>query len=195
MGALTDSRREAAQARYSALQSVEERPFHYGTHFSSSMIVCHFLIRMEPFTHMFKTLQVSNKIPSVQNHMTEDVREVTGIFLIDSSGTLFEISHHGLHSPSNSDMKRAYESASQDLRGDVRELIPEFFTCPEYVIRLVAGTAARSLSSRFLENSANLDFGVQQNNGERIHHVKLPPWAKQDPLLFVVLNRQARRFL
>lgn len=43
---------------------------------------------------------------------------------------------------------------------------------------------------RFLENSANLDFGVQQNNGERIHHVKLPPWAKQDPLLFVTLNRQ-----
>ena len=45
---------------------------------------------------------------------------------------------------------------------------------------------------RFLENSANLDFGVQQGNGERIHHVKLPPWAKQDPLLFVTLNRQVR---
>ena len=44
---------------------------------------------------------------------------------------------------------------------------------------------------RFLENSANLDFGVQQNNGERIHHVKLPAWAKQDPLLFIILNRQA----
>ena len=43
--------------RYSNLQSVGEPPFHYGTHFSSSMIVCHFLIRMEPFTHMFKTLQ------------------------------------------------------------------------------------------------------------------------------------------
>jgi len=41
------------------LQSVEEKPFHYGTHFSSSMIVCHFLIRMSPFTNMFKTLQVS----------------------------------------------------------------------------------------------------------------------------------------
>lgn len=58
MGALTDARREAAEARYSALTSIDEKPFHYGTHFSSSMIVCHFLIRMEPFTHMFKTLQV-----------------------------------------------------------------------------------------------------------------------------------------
>jgi hypothetical protein len=43
---------------------------------------------------------------------------------------------------------------------------------------------------RFLENSANLDFGVQQNTGERIHHVRLPPWAKKDPLLFIVLNRR-----
>jgi hypothetical protein len=31
------------------------------------------------------------------------------------------------------DIARAYESAAQDVRGDVRELIPEFFTCPEYV--------------------------------------------------------------
>ena len=58
MGALTEARREAARSRYDNLQSVGETPFHYGTHFSSSMIVCHFLIRMEPFTHMFKTLQV-----------------------------------------------------------------------------------------------------------------------------------------
>ena len=59
MGALTPARREDAESRYTNLKSVGEVPFHYGTHFSSSMIVCHFLIRMEPFTHMFKTLQVS----------------------------------------------------------------------------------------------------------------------------------------
>jgi len=46
------------------------------------------------------------------------------------------------------------------------------------------------LLDRFLENSANLDFGVQQNTGERIHHVVLPPWAKKDPLLFIDLNRR-----
>lgn len=58
MGALTEARREAAISRYDNLTSVGERPFHYGTHFSSSMIVCHFLIRLAPFTSMFKTLQV-----------------------------------------------------------------------------------------------------------------------------------------
>jgi hypothetical protein len=58
MGALTPLRKEAAASRYAALESVDEKPFHYGTHFSSSMIVCHFLIRLEPFSHMFKILQV-----------------------------------------------------------------------------------------------------------------------------------------
>ncbi|PIL27451.1 hypothetical protein GSI_10600 [Ganoderma sinense ZZ0214-1] len=141
MGALTEARREAAQSRYENLKSVEEKPFHYGTHFSSSMIVCHFLIRMEPFTHMFKTLQGGDW---------------------DLPDRLFI------------DMKRAYTSAAKDIRGDVRELIPEFFSCPE-----------------FLENSSNLDFGVLQNTGERIHDVKLPPWAKRDPFLFIVMNRKA----
>ncbi|KDQ53971.1 hypothetical protein JAAARDRAFT_61057 [Jaapia argillacea MUCL 33604] len=141
MGALTPARREAAEQRYLNLEGVGEQPFHYGTHFSSSMIVCHFLIRLSPFTHMFKTLQGGDW---------------------DLPDRLF------------SDICRAYDSASSDIRGDVRELIPEFFTCPE-----------------FLENTANLDFGIQQHTGERIHNVKLPPWARQDPLLFVTLNRKA----
>ncbi|KAF8621252.1 hypothetical protein AX15_007913 [Amanita polypyramis BW_CC] len=141
MGTLTPERREAAAMRYTNLQSVNEEPFHYGTHFSSSMIVCHFLIRLAPFTNMFKTLQGGDW---------------------DLPDRLF------------SDLARAYQSAAADIRGDVRELIPEFFTCPE-----------------FLENAANLDFGVSSSTGERIHDVKLPPWARSDPLLFVTLNRRA----
>lgn len=60
MGALTSARVEAAKMRYENLESVGEKPFHFGTHFSSSMIVCHFLIRLAPFTGMFKTLQGGN---------------------------------------------------------------------------------------------------------------------------------------
>ncbi|KAG1855169.1 hypothetical protein DFJ58DRAFT_716258 [Suillus subalutaceus] len=140
MGALTVERREDAEARYANLGSVDEEPFHYGTHFSSSMIVCHFNIRMQPFTSMFKTLQGGDW---------------------DLPDRLF------------SDIRKAYSLASHDIRGDVRELIPEFFTCPE-----------------FLENSSNLDFGISQTTGERIHNVKLPAWAKGDPLLFIVMHRR-----
>ena len=55
---------------------------------------------------------------------------------------------------------------------------------------LVSAQLTWKLSTRFLENSANHDFGVMQESGERIHDVKLPPWARQDPLLFIVLNRR-----
>ncbi|KAL4077210.1 hypothetical protein V8B97DRAFT_1866535 [Scleroderma yunnanense] len=140
MGGLTEGRREIAENRYFNLQSVGEKPFHYGTHFSSSMIVCHYLIRLAPFTSMFKTLQGGDW---------------------DLPDRLF------------SDIGRMYRSASQDARGDVRELVPEFFSSPE-----------------FLVNLSRLDFG-SQSTGEKINDVKLPPWAKNDPLLFVTLHRRA----
>ena len=48
----------------------------------------------------------------------------------------------------------------------------------------------RKLTTRFLENSANYNFGVKPETEEQIHDVKLPPWAWEDPLLFIVLNRR-----
>lgn len=34
------------------------------------------------------------------------------------------------------------------------------------------------------------DFGIRQNS-ERVNHVNLPPWARNDPRLFVLIHRQA----
>jgi hypothetical protein len=42
-----------------------------------------------------------------------------------------------------SDIARAFDSASNDIRGDVRELIPEFFTCPECVLSTPAPSIAQ----------------------------------------------------
>ena len=38
-------------------------------------------------------------------------------------------------------------------------------------------------------NAAGFDFGECQT-GERVDHVILPPWAKEDPRLFVLKHRQ-----
>ena len=56
---------------------------------------------------------------------------------------------------------------------DVKELIPEFFYLPE-----------------FLVNSNRFDLGVKQN-GVALNDVVLPPWAKGDPKEFIRLNRLA----
>lgn len=68
---------------------------------------------------------------------------------------------------------KAWMSASELSRGDVRELIPEFYYLPE-----------------FLSNMNRFDFGVTQA-GDIIDDVELPPWAKQDPRLFVLMHREA----
>nr|XP_019045287.1 hypothetical protein I302_05676 [Kwoniella bestiolae CBS 10118]OCF24217.1 hypothetical protein I302_05676 [Kwoniella bestiolae CBS 10118] len=141
MGALTPARREDATERYSATEGVGEKPFHYGTHYSSSMIVCGFMIRLSPFTEIFLALQGGN---------------------FDLADRLF------------SSIPRAWESASADNRGDVRELIPEFYYTPA-----------------FLWNLNHHDFGRKQTSGDRVDAVALPPWALDDPMLFVHKHREA----
>ncbi|KAM0748128.1 beach-domain-containing protein [Meredithblackwellia eburnea MCA 4105] len=69
---------------------------------------------------------------------------------------------------------KAWESASKHSRSDVRELIPEFYFLPD-----------------FLLNSNNLDLGKRQESGSAIDNVELPPWANNDPRLFVDKHRQA----
>ncbi|MEQ2168809.1 hypothetical protein GOODEAATRI_018620 [Goodea atripinnis] len=70
-------------------------------------------------------------------------------------------------------MNTTWRLSSYESMTDVKELIPEFFYLPE-----------------FLVNREGFDFGVRQN-GERVNHVNLPPWARNDPRLFILIHRQA----
>ena len=65
MGALR--REESFQTRYEAMASMWDpsndgdslnRPFHYGTHYSSAAIVLHYLVRLQPFSAHHVLLQV-----------------------------------------------------------------------------------------------------------------------------------------
>ncbi|XP_067392088.1 lysosomal-trafficking regulator isoform X2 [Emydura macquarii macquarii] len=116
------------------------QPYHYGSHYSNSGTVLHFLVRMPPFTKMFLAYQ-------------------------DQS---FDIPDRTFHSTNTTWRLSSYESMT-----DVKELIPEFFYLPE-----------------FLVNREGFDFGLRQN-GERVNHVNLPPWARNDPRLFILIHRQA----
>ncbi|KAH9262136.1 hypothetical protein BASA82_000814 [Batrachochytrium salamandrivorans] len=113
---------------------------HYGTHYSSSMIVCSYLIRLEPFTQQYLKLQGGH---------------------FDHPDRLF-------HS-----LAISWASASRLNTTDVRELIPEFFYLPDFLI-----------------NTNKFKFGVKQT-GEVIDNVFLPPWAKNDASLFIQTNREA----
>ncbi|KAH9280985.1 WD repeat and FYVE domain-containing protein 3 [Echinococcus granulosus] len=142
MGAQTLGRLAQFQRRFREWEdpSGETPPYHYGTHYSSAMIVASYLVRMEPFAQHFIKLQ----------------------------GGHFDLPDRMFHS-----VEEAWLSASQHNMADVRELIPEFFYLPD-----------------FLVNSNHFDFGCKQS-GIRVDNVLLPPWAKGDPREFIRQHREA----
>ncbi|TID30728.1 hypothetical protein CANINC_000644 [Pichia inconspicua] len=91
MGAQTSERENLFKERYEATSemSSETPPFHYGTHYSSAMIVTSYLIRLNPFTKSYLKLQggkfdhpdrlfysVPKLWSSVVGDNTTDVREL-----------------------------------------------------------------------------------------------------------------------
>lgn len=143
MGCQEAGRQAEFKDRYQSFAEMgDERspPFHYGTHYSSAMIVTSYLIRLHPFVHSYLLLQGGS---------------------FDHPDRLFY------------SMERAWSSASRENMTDVRELIPEFFYLPE-----------------FLLNHNHYDFGSRQG-GAAIDTVELPPWAKGDPKIFIAKHREA----
>ncbi|KAG5372176.1 Beige protein-like protein 1 [Yarrowia sp. C11] len=60
MGAQSPLRAKEFKSRYEALLELDDTlspPFHYGTHYSSAMIVTSYLIRLQPFVHSYLLLQ------------------------------------------------------------------------------------------------------------------------------------------
>lgn len=57
MGAQTQQRVQGFVETYSALKEIGQTPFHYGTHYSSAMIVSSYLIRLPPFVQSYLLLQ------------------------------------------------------------------------------------------------------------------------------------------
>lgn len=142
MGCQHPERAAEFRMRYQSFAEMEgEPPFHYGTHYSSAMIVSSYLIRLQPFVKSYLLMQ----------------------------GGTFDHADRMFYS-----IGKAWESASRSTMTDVRELTPEFFYLPE-----------------FLVNINDYDFGLRQNTAASIGDVELPPWAKGDPKIFIQKHREA----
>jgi hypothetical protein len=145
MGCQIPERERDFRERYKTLVEMNKDddhiiPFHYGTHYSSSMVVASYLIRLQPFVQSYLSLQ----------------------------GGGFDLADRLFNS-----IEKAWISASRDNSSDVRELTPEFFYLPE-----------------FLVNRNGYKFGLTQSKDE-VDNVKLPPWAKGDPQIFIAKHREA----
>lgn len=102
-------------------------------------------------------------------------------------------------------MNTTWRLSSYESMTDVKELIPEFFYLPEFLVNREGNSFSFPIFSfcacifHLLRISSffcfffawiGFDFGVRQN-GERVNHVNLPPWARNDPRLFILIHRQA----
>lgn len=144
MGCQHPSRESDFRERYRSFAEMGDEdspPFHYGTHYSTAMIVSSYLIRLPPFVQSYLVLQGGS---------------------FDHADRLFD------------SIERAWLSASKENMTDVRELTPEFFYLPE-----------------FLVNINKYDFGQKQGSNESVNDVVLPQWAKGDPHIFISKHREA----
>lgn len=144
MGALNEERASKFQSHYIDVKEHTSTPYHYATHYSCSAYVMDYLIRTEPFSSAARRLQ-------------------NGRF--DYPDRIFN------------SIEQAWMSASgeenPDNQQDVRELIPEFFYFPD-----------------FLLNSNDFDFGTTQA-GFKVNDVILPRWANGSAREFIRLHRKA----
>ena len=142
VGALNPARRSGLAERYAMLSAegdADVPPFHHGSHYSTPGGVLHWLLRLQPFTAMHRSLQ----------------------------GGRFDHGDRLFHS-----VPAAWTGAWNNA-ADVRELTPEFFCMPE-----------------FLLNGEGHDLGTRQD-GRSIGDVELPPWAQGDAAAFVRANAAA----
>ncbi len=144
MGAQNAMRESEFRERYQSFAEMGDHnapSFHYGTHYSSAMIVTSYLIRLQPFVQSYLLLQGGS---------------------FDHPDRLFY------------SIEKAWTSASRDNMTDVRELTPEFYYLPE-----------------FLVNTNGYNFGLRQGSELPIDTVDLPPWANGDPKVFIAKHREA----
>uniref|UniRef100_A0A162A6C6 BEACH domain-containing protein n=1 Tax=Daucus carota subsp. sativus TaxID=79200 RepID=A0A162A6C6_DAUCS len=139
VGALDPKRFRVFEDRYHSFSDPDIPNFYYGSHYSSMGIVLFYLLRLEPFTSLNRSLQGGK---------------------FDHADRLFQ------------SIEATYRNCLSNT-SDVKELVPEFFYMPEFLLNL---------------NSYH--FGVKQD-GKPLSDVCLPPWAKGSPEEFISKNREA----
>ncbi|KYR01680.1 BEACH domain-containing protein [Tieghemostelium lacteum] len=140
MGAQDPNRLAKFLDKFNYLQEINEKPYHYGSHYSNIGSVLHFLVRLQPFSAYF----------------------------IDFQGGRFDVPDRAFHS-----IAQTWNLSSSISSSDVKELIPEFFYLPD-----------------FLVNNNNFYMGTKQD-GVKVDNVILPTWAKGDPKLFIKKHLEA----
>lgn len=166
VGALNPDRLAMLIERYNDLDGFpEEQKFLYGSHYSSPGVILHY---SEYLTNMHTLFQSTASLTVTFYSFALVLRQepFTSMHIALQSGR-FDCPDRLFF-----DLAGCWRSCLTST-SDVKELIPEFFTCPE-----------------IFTNTNNFPLGETQDN-KQISNVKLPPWAKGSPHEFIRIHRLA----
>ena len=160
VGALNADKREALQIRYEAFNDPNIPKFHHGSHYSSSGIILFYLIRLEPFTSHFLTLQggkfdhadrMFHSIPTCYKNLltgSSDVKE-----LIPEFFCLPEFLR-------NSNQFNLGKKQDGTMLDDV--ILPPWASSPEEFVRIQREALESDYVSEHLNDWIDLIFGYKQ---------------------------------
>lgn len=97
-------------------------------------------------------------------------------------------------------IQNEWDSASKDNMSDVRELIPEFFYLPDFLVNsnqfdfgnisVLAQQLNGNVAFLHLIVNVYIDNTGCMQDGTPLDDVVLPPWAKGDPQEFIRVHRE-----
>ncbi|KAK2963453.1 putative Lysosomal-trafficking regulator [Blattamonas nauphoetae] len=173
MGAQVPLRKEKAVEQYQMMEMMGDPnlpPYHFGTHYSTSLITLYYLVRLPPYT-------------------TRAIHLQGGKF--DNGDRLF----HSIEEAWNS---AGCSNQINDVKELIPEFFSDPSFLKSHIHAGKLGRRSPRVPAEWMQNLANqlldhtaVESGIHPLRGRPLHDVVLPPWANGDPELFVKKNRQA----
>ncbi|KRX36623.1 putative neurobeachin -like protein [Trichinella murrelli] len=202
VGALNDSRRKYFIDRYRQWEHDKIPPFHYGTHYSTAAFTMNWLMRMEPFTSLFLSLQ-SGKFDHA-DRMFHSVAESWKHCLRDTHDVK-ELIPEFFYLPEMFLNINGYQLGKRDdgsLVGDV--ILPPWAKSPEHFITIHRQALESDLVSCQLHQWIDLIFGYKQRGPEAVRATNVFYYLTyegvvdlssfDDPMIKKALENQIRNF-
>ncbi|ORY83308.1 hypothetical protein BCR37DRAFT_346699 [Protomyces lactucae-debilis] len=174
MGSQNSKRRRAFEERYNAFAELDPKPFHFGTHYSSAMIVASYMIRLPPFIDSYLLLQggrfdhadrlfysVEKAWKSASEQSSTDVRElIPEFFYLPEMLTNLNKYAFG-------------KKQTSDDHIDAVELPPWAKGSPELFIEKHRQALESDFVSKHLHHWIDLVFGYKQRGAEALENTNV----------------------
>ncbi|GIQ81794.1 hypothetical protein KIPB_002812 [Kipferlia bialata] len=163
IGAIGEERAERFRERFREAEGMDPdmRPFHYGTHYSSSGVVIHFLVRMEPFTRQMVRLQ-SGKF----DHPDRMFHDMARSYLTASSkhmADVKELTPEFFYQPSLFQNTNGFTFGERSDNVDVDGVVlPPWASSPDECVRVMRAVLESGAASREIGSWVDLIFGCKQ---------------------------------